>query len=222
MVATSPGFDRPTEDLTTRARIRDAAMSEFAEKGYRGASMRGIAAAAGVSLGLVQHHFGTKDGLRAACDEAVLALIKFKTEAMDEGRIGDPSVFSSMLAVAPGVQRYVGRALVDGSAPIAGMVEEVMARSEEFLTSWWPQRFPAGDTRTRDAAAVLTAINTSTMILQPHVARRIGVEPWTETAIIRIGQAMLDAFEAISDMVDTDVWRDIRAAVDEYQKKDEV
>ncbi len=61
----------PSEDLTTRARIRDAAVLRFGREGF-GASVRTVAADAGVSPGLVIHHFGSKDGLRAACDEYVL------------------------------------------------------------------------------------------------------------------------------------------------------
>lgn len=38
--------------------------------------VRAIASAAGVSPGLVNHHFGSKDGLREACDEHVRGLIR--------------------------------------------------------------------------------------------------------------------------------------------------
>lgn len=58
---------RSTDDLTTRARIRDAAITVFGQEGF-GVGVRAIAAAAGVSPGLVMHHFGSKDGLREACD----------------------------------------------------------------------------------------------------------------------------------------------------------
>lgn len=206
--------DRPVDDLSTRARIRDAAMAAFAEEGFRGATMRGIAAAAGVSLGLVQHHFGTKDGLRAACDERVLELVQFKTEAFDEGRLGDPEVLATLMSMAPAVQRYVGRAMVDGSPAITALVDQVMARSEQVLSSTWPNRFDAGTRQTRDVAAVMTALNTSTMVLQSHLARRMDVEPFTETALRRIGSATLDAYEAIADLVASDMWQDLRAAVD--------
>jgi len=62
-------------DLTGRARIRDAAIRRFGADGF-GAPIRAIAAEAGVSPGLVIHHFGSKDGLRAACDEHVLRVIR--------------------------------------------------------------------------------------------------------------------------------------------------
>ena len=38
-------------------------------------SLRAVAAAAGVSLGLVQHHFATKAGLIKAVDDYVLAVV---------------------------------------------------------------------------------------------------------------------------------------------------
>ena len=60
------------EDLTTRARIRDAAVDLFARDGFAHVTVRRIATEAGVSPALVIHHFGSKEGLRAACDAHVL------------------------------------------------------------------------------------------------------------------------------------------------------
>ena len=60
-------------DLTTAARIRNAAIARFAHDGF-GVSLRAIAADAGVTAGLITHHFGSKDGLRRACDAEVLRL----------------------------------------------------------------------------------------------------------------------------------------------------
>ncbi|MGI5159051.1 TetR/AcrR family transcriptional regulator [Microbispora sp. CA-102843] len=59
-----------------RASIRDAAMTLFAEQGVKATTIRGIAEAAKVSPGLVQHHFGTKEALRQACDEYVLSYLR--------------------------------------------------------------------------------------------------------------------------------------------------
>src|SRR5690625_1266116 len=61
-------------DLTARARIRDAAIECFGQQGF-GVSVRAIAEHAGVSAGLVIHHFGTKTRLREACDSHVRQLI---------------------------------------------------------------------------------------------------------------------------------------------------
>lgn len=50
----------------TRQEILDAARQEFAAAGYDGATIRDIAAAAGVDPALVMHYFGSKDRLFAA------------------------------------------------------------------------------------------------------------------------------------------------------------
>jgi TetR/AcrR family transcriptional regulator, regulator of cefoperazone and chloramphenicol sensitivity len=211
--------DRPLEDLSTRARIRDAAMVEFGDKGFKGATMKSIAAAAGVSVGLVQHHFGTKEGLRAACDERVIDMVRFKTEAVESGTISDPRVLSSLMAMGPHVQRYVGRALVEDSPTIREMIDDVMSLGEHFLAVHWPERFPPGSQKVRDAAAVMAAINTSTMVMQSHLARRIGVAPFSEEALTRIGVATFEVWEAFAEFTESDVWRELRAAIEAYPQE---
>jgi AcrR family transcriptional regulator len=49
----------------TRARITEAARSEFADKGYEGTSMRSVARVAGVDPALVHHYFDGKADLFA-------------------------------------------------------------------------------------------------------------------------------------------------------------
>lgn len=53
-----------------RERILAAAIEEFGEAGYDGATIRGIAARAGVDSALVHHHFGTKADLFGATIDA--------------------------------------------------------------------------------------------------------------------------------------------------------
>ena len=47
----------PDPDLTAAARIRNAALRRFARDGF-GVGLRAIAADAGVTAGLITHHFG--------------------------------------------------------------------------------------------------------------------------------------------------------------------
>src|SRR5918912_3213202 len=53
----------------TRATILDAARALFAERGFAGTTIRGVASAAGVDAALVHHYFGTKDDLFLAAME---------------------------------------------------------------------------------------------------------------------------------------------------------
>ena len=52
-----------TKSLATRARILDAALALFRERGYEAATMRAIAERAGVALGNAYYYFGSKEHL---------------------------------------------------------------------------------------------------------------------------------------------------------------
>ena len=56
------------------ASLRDAAFELFAAQGVETVSLRAIAARAGVTAGLVKHHFGGKEGLVAEVDAHVIGL----------------------------------------------------------------------------------------------------------------------------------------------------
>jgi AcrR family transcriptional regulator len=65
-ISRSRGRRSQAESIRTQARILDRAERLFARKGYRGASLRELASAAGVRPFTVQHHFGSKLGLYQA------------------------------------------------------------------------------------------------------------------------------------------------------------
>lgn len=57
------------EAASGKQRILLIAMELFAERGFDGVTVRDIAAKADVSVGLINHHYGSKEGLRQAVDE---------------------------------------------------------------------------------------------------------------------------------------------------------
>lgn len=57
------------EQANGKLRLIKVAMRMFADKGYDGITVRDISAAADVSVGLINHHFGSKEGLREAVDK---------------------------------------------------------------------------------------------------------------------------------------------------------
>ena len=66
----------------TRARILDAALSEFAAHGLAGARTEHIAAAAGVNKALLYYYFESKDKLYAAALEMVSARVRDRSMAV--------------------------------------------------------------------------------------------------------------------------------------------
>lgn len=62
-------------ELTAKARIQRCAISLFGSQGFD-VGLRAIASAANVSPALIVSHFGSKEGLRQACDAEVLAKVR--------------------------------------------------------------------------------------------------------------------------------------------------
>jgi AcrR family transcriptional regulator len=120
-------------DLTARARIRDAAIRRFGADGF-GASVRAIAAEAGVSPGLVIHHFGSKEGLRAVCDEHVLRVIReAETEAFTQGAPADwLGQLASLDEYAPLVG-YLVQTLLAGGDLAATLLQRMTEDAVDYL-----------------------------------------------------------------------------------------
>lgn len=186
---------RPTafEDLTARARIRQAALAQFAEHGFERTTIRGIAAAADVSPGLVRHHFGSKQALREAVDVYVLQEIRrLNDEIMEGGERGNlgPSAVSRQ-AIRP-FQGYLVRALMDGSDTIAVLFDQMVDLTEQWIVRADEKRAdpPFIDRRTR--AAVFNAMALGVPLLHEHLSRVLGVDTFSPEGDRRVALALLD------------------------------
>lgn len=129
-------------------KIRTAALQSFAAHGTAATTLRGVAAAAGVSLGLVQHHFATKAGLIKAVDDYVVdVVIAPMAEPISEQSTDSVSEVGNrvnrIFAEHPDVATYLGRALVDGS----DLGTTIFDNLYEVGTVRWQKRAERGETR---------------------------------------------------------------------------
>src|SRR3954462_2722028 len=106
-MATSTPIKRPPRGAGRGALLK-AAIRVGAHRGLRGLTLRSVAAEAGVSHGLVRHHFGSRQQL---VDEALehAARMSMTTGDLEPGS-GDPDDFSRALedivAEDPDVQAF--------------------------------------------------------------------------------------------------------------------
>ncbi|MER7243971.1 helix-turn-helix domain-containing protein [Kribbella sp. NPDC000426] len=182
-------MDRAAEDLTARARIRDAAIRLFGERGIEGASIRDIAAEAGVSSGLVRHHFGSKEALRDACDRyAKDRMIQIGEELTQGGDLTglDPLVLHP---IAFPLQLYIVRSMMDGSETATALFLEGVDAVEA-----WASSYGIKPKDPRGYAAALAAIKLSVFILRDQVSKALGEDITTPAGYNRIGQALMEVF----------------------------
>ncbi|MEX0287146.1 MAG: TetR/AcrR family transcriptional regulator [Paracoccaceae bacterium] len=104
--------------LATKARVFDAAEQVFAERGFDGATIRDIAAAAGEPVGTIHHHGGGKEALffrtvarraqaLSAARLAALAPLKANGDLTVQGLIGAfMRPFLDLSRADPGWQAY--------------------------------------------------------------------------------------------------------------------
>lgn len=122
-----------SSDLTARARIRDAAVLRFAIDGF-GVGLRAIAAEADVTPGLITHHFGSKEQLRAECDEHILAELRaLKEESM--GPAGVERSLAQLMAIeeyAP-LTGYLARSFQRGGALASTFFEHLVSDTAAHL-----------------------------------------------------------------------------------------
>ena len=83
-----PALQTPRRDASVaRAALIAAAVAEFSRKGFAGARVDEIAAAAGVNKQLVYHYFDSKQGLYLVALESVYAEIREKEQKLSLGAL---------------------------------------------------------------------------------------------------------------------------------------
>jgi len=196
------------DDLTARARIRDAAIELFTERGLAGATIRDIALKAGVSSGLLRHHFGSKEGLRDACDEfAMSRLGEIRQQMLAGGRLSDRSFIGSIHPVAMQLQAYLVRSMVDGTTPRLFLL--MVEASEQWLEI---NQIEAEDKRAY--AAVLVAMQMGMFLMRDQLSAALGVDASTPAGHSRVLNASVDIFA--KPLLSAEIAEQARAALAPY------
>jgi TetR/AcrR family transcriptional regulator, regulator of cefoperazone and chloramphenicol sensitivity len=125
-------------DLSTRARIREAALALFGSEGFA-VPLRIIAEAAGVSAGLIVQRFGSKDGLRQAVDQAVLQTFLDRFAAIPGDLPADglatemAAAFADVLGTSPRLRQYLRRSLSDVTPASVTIFDDLIAATGRGL-----------------------------------------------------------------------------------------
>ncbi len=167
-----------SDDRTARARIRDAAIDLVAADGASVLTARKVADAAGVSPGLVIHHFGSMDGLRSACDGHVVVIIR---EAKNEAMAAGPGGFNLLGALRDPkytpIIRYLAKVLSEDSSAVGDLVDEIVSDAEGYLQLGADSGVMRRTDNPRGVAAVLSMWQLGALVMHGHIKRIFGVDP---------------------------------------------
>lgn len=164
-------------DLTAKARIRNAALSLFAQRGEEGTSMRAIAAAADVTVGLVVHHYGTKDGLREAVDTLIVEL--FATTLSSTPTTGTAreivslrdAAVAQMLRANPDIVDYLRRALLTGQGNRGDVLSRLAVLTADQVRALRGSGMASTDRSVTDQTVTTLVRQFGRLLLQPLVNR---------------------------------------------------
>lgn len=142
------------------ARIIEAAIACFGERGVAGTSMQVIAREAGTSQALIVHHFGSKQALADHCTAVVL-------ERADELARTDPSGAVEELAKRSADIRYLGRVLTDDPEPSRALFGAAVEKAAALRPDIDP-----------DGAVVLAVLNLAPLLLLDRIAEALPEDTW--------------------------------------------
>jgi AcrR family transcriptional regulator len=189
-----------------RAVIRDEALRLFAVHGPDAVTVRQIAAAARVSPGLVMHHFGSKNGLREAVDQHVLATFEAMVGEMtapDGPDLFDPAATGSMTELMAAhlppdspVPAYLRRLLLSETAAGQVLFRRLFDISQATLAALVRAGFAAPGQDPAVRAALLLANDLAVLLLRDRLTDVLGVDPLSRPGMARWAGEMLTIYGA--------------------------
>jgi AcrR family transcriptional regulator len=174
-----PGVVARSIDLTAAARIRNAALDGFARDGVAATSIRSVADAAGVSPGLVQHHFPNKAELRSAVNEYVIWIAR---DAFEDVSVGENAAdifeelgnrITALVREHPTALRYVARAAVEGDPAALELFDGFVAIAEAHQSRLADAGLLEPGVDRTWAALHLVVFNLGTVLLEQAIDRHL-------------------------------------------------
>lgn len=190
-----------------RDRLIKVAMGLFAERGFDGVTVRDLSTAAGVSVGLINHHFGSKEGLREAVDRYFLAQFE---EVLKPDVVADkptPAALDEGLEqYAEWVDGWIGRHIEDWDASKA-YLRRALLEGSDWGNSLFERFYQVARTSVDRADVggnirpdvdrlwlpfLIIYLEVGTLLLEPFIERILGKSPFDPALWHRRHRAYVD------------------------------
>ena len=193
---------RPSAD-GTRERILAAALDLFSELSFDGATTREIAGRAGVTQGLVNYHFSSKDELWRAAVDGLFAELGEALDGRAAGLRGVDALTTGKLlirefigfsATHPQLHRIITQECKNDGPRMDWMVERHIRPRYEQTTALFRQLVEAGhvpDIPVEHLYYLLTGAGPTMFVLAPECRRLSGVDPQVPEVVEAHADAVL-------------------------------
>lgn len=187
----------PPVSLNGRERILNKAMVLISEKGHKGATVRAIAAAAGVSPALIVHHFGSKENLLSAIDDDVVERFRHamtNTESLSDRQetlLAVASRLSSLIGNDSSLRGYIRRSITEGGRAGQTIFTNLLQLTAGLVDSLVPEEHLPGGQARRWLACQILIINLAATLLEPVLQPLFGNKLYSHASITKRTNANL-------------------------------
>lgn len=176
-------------------RIRTIALQRFGTDGFVGTSVRTIAKDAGVSPALILHHYGSKDGLREACDEYVFDFFQqMLTRQADPAQ--SMSGFEGFTDESMTLMRYLMRQASEDSPRATTLIGNIIEITKQTMAA----QTKAGHVRPSDdpdmRAAVLVMLRLGPLLFAGAMQQATGADVSTPEGLRRMYRTTIEILES--------------------------
>ena len=170
------------EFLDGRERLIRQAFILFAEKGFDSVTVRDLASASSVSVGLINHHFGSKEGLREAVDVYFIAQFEDALKGAAPEQVNTPEDHAVIIdhwierheKEWPTIVAYFRRALLEESDWGYSLFERFYGFVQTSVTRLDADGQIAPDVDRLWLPLLWLYMEIGTMIFDPYIKRLVG------------------------------------------------
>lgn len=179
-----------TRNTKKKKQLLKTALRLFARRGYAGVGVRQIAEEAGVSIGLIRMHFGSKGGLRNELDNIVIESIR----SLYQGILEHPGDKSLNHLVDDAMQfskkdldslMYLRMALMENSPGARKMTKELLKITQAWIETLAERKMLRSDVDRRSAALFMMFQLIGPLVVEPFSQDLTGASLYTPESVSR-------------------------------------
>ncbi len=193
---------RPADDRELKPQILAAARSEFGERGYDRATLRGIAADVGVDASLISHYFGSKAQLYAAAMEPPFDPALVFPRLLE----GDPARLGERVAgfIVKMIETDATRSMILGAVRAAGSEPQAARILRDTLTA--KMIGPLAEQLTIDQSQLRASLLSSQLVGIVMARYVVGLEPLANLSTAGLTNALAPVVQhyLLGDLGDSD------------------